>query len=147
MENANQRESDMKKLQDAKLQQLTEDEEQRQRDELELIPSENYVSRDVLTALGSVFTNKYSEGYPGKRYYGGQINTDKVENIAIDRAKKLFKADHANVQPHSGAPANIAVYQAWLNPGDTIMAMRLDHGGHLTHGAPVTASASSGTSY
>jgi glycine hydroxymethyltransferase len=131
----------MKKLNDAKLQQLIEAEENRQRDELELIPSENYVSRDVLNALGSVFTNKYSEGYPGKRYYGGQINTDKVENIAIDRAKKLFKADHANVQPHSGAPANIAVYQAWLNPGDTIMAMRLDHGGHLTHGAPVTASA------
>jgi glycine hydroxymethyltransferase len=95
----------------------------------------------VLTALGSIYTNKYSEGYPGKRYYGGQENTDQVETIAIERAKKLFKADHANVQPHSGAPANIAVYQAWLNPGDTIMAMRLDHGGHLTHGAPVTASA------
>jgi len=131
----------MKKLQDARLQQLIDAEESRQLDELELIPSENYVSRDVLNALGSVFTNKYSEGYPGRRYYGGQINTDKVENIAIDRAKKLFKADHANVQPHSGAPANIAVYQAWLNPGDTVMAMRLDHGGHLTHGAPVTASA------
>lgn len=116
-------------------------EEQRQREGLELIPSENYVSRDVLTALGSVFTNKYSEGYPGKRYYGGQLNTDKVETIAINRAKKLFGADHANVQPHSGAPANIAVYQAWLEPGDTVMAMKLDHGGHLTHGHPITSSA------
>lgn len=131
----------MAKLQDGKLQKLIDDEEKRQREGLELIPSENYVSRDVLTALGSVYTNKYSEGYPGKRYYGGQENTDQVETIAIERAKKLFKADHANVQPHSGAPANIAVYQAWLNPGDTIMAMRLDHGGHLTHGAPVTSSA------
>ncbi|HSX44201.1 MAG TPA: serine hydroxymethyltransferase [Candidatus Saccharimonadales bacterium] len=128
-------------MKDKKLQQLLKAEEQRQRDGLELIPSENYVSRDVLTALGSVYTNKYSEGYPGKRYYGGQENTDKVEQIAIDRAKELFGSDHANVQPHSGAPANIAVYQAWLQPGDTIMAMRLDHGGHLTHGAPVTSSA------
>ncbi|GAC1391116.1 MAG: serine hydroxymethyltransferase [Candidatus Saccharimonadales bacterium] len=116
-------------------------EEERQRDGLELIPSENYVSRDVLQAMGSVFTNKYSEGYPGKRYYGGQQNTDQVEQIAIDRAKALFGADHANVQPHSGAPANIAVYQAWLNPGDTVMAMKLDQGGHLTHGQPITSSA------
>jgi glycine hydroxymethyltransferase len=116
-------------------------EEKRQREGLELIPSENYVSRDVLNAMGSVFTNKYSEGYPGKRYYGGQENTDKVEQLAIDRAKKLFKADHANVQPHSGAPANEAVYSAWLEPGDTILAMDLSHGGHLTHGAPVTRSA------
>src|SRR5690349_22727489 len=92
-------------------------EQQRERDGLELIPSENYVSRDVLTALGSIFTNKYSEGYPGKRYYGGQDNTDPLETIAIDRAKQLFGSDHANVQPHSGAPANIAVYQAWLEPG------------------------------
>jgi glycine hydroxymethyltransferase len=106
-----------------------------------LIPSENYVSSDVLEALGSVFTNKYSEGYPGKRYYGGQEYTDQVESIAIERAKELFKADHANVQPHSGAPANIAVYQAWLKPGDTVMAMALDEGGHLTHGHPVTGSA------
>lgn len=116
-------------------------EEKRQRQGLELIPSENYVSRDILDALGSVLTNKYSEGYPGKRYYGGQENTDEVEQLAIDRAKQLFNADHANVQPHSGAPANIAVYQAWLEPGDTVMAMRLDHGGHLTHGHPVTSSA------
>lgn len=116
-------------------------EENRQRDGLELIPSENYVSRDVLNALGSVFTNKYSEGYPGKRYYGGQQFTDQVEQLAIDRAKQLFGADHANVQPHSGAPANEAVYTAWLNPGDTVLAMDLSHGGHLTHGAPVTRSA------
>lgn len=116
-------------------------EEKRQREGLELIPSENYVSRDVLTALGSVFTNKYSEGFPGKRYYGGQENTDKVEQLAIDRAKALFGCDHANVQPHSGAPANIAVYQAWLEPGDTVLGMKLDHGGHLTHGHPVTSSA------
>ncbi len=95
-------------------------EEKRQREGLELIPSENYVSRDVLTAMGSIFTNKYSEGYPGKRYYGGQENTDVLEQLAIDRAKQLFKADHANVQPHSGAPANEAVYSAWLEPGDTV---------------------------
>lgn len=116
-------------------------EEQRQRDGLELIPSENYVSKDVLFAMGSVFTNKYSEGYPGKRYYGGQEYTDKVELLAIERAKKLFGADHANVQPHSGAQANEAVYFAWLEPGDTVLAMDLSHGGHLTHGAPVTRSA------
>jgi len=122
-----------------KIAKLIEAEEKRQREGLELIPSENYVSRDVLTALGSVYTNKYSEGYPGKRYYGGQENTDIVETLAIDRAKELFNGDHANVQPHSGAPANIAVYQSWLNLGDTVMAMRLDHGGHLTHGHPVTS--------
>jgi len=116
-------------------------EESRERTGLELIPSENYVSRDVLTALGSVFTNKYAEGYPGKRYYGGQEFTDQIEQLAIDRAKQLFRADHANVQPHSGAPANEAVYNAWLEPGDTVLAMDLSHGGHLTHGAPVTRSA------
>lgn len=116
-------------------------EEERERTGLELIPSENYVSRDVLTALGSIFTNKYSEGYPGRRYYGGQDFTDQVEQLAIDRAKQLFNADHANVQPHSGAPANEAVYSAWLEPGDTVLAMDLSHGGHLTHGAPVTRSA------
>jgi len=120
---------------------LIEAEQKRQREGLELIASENYVSREVLDAMGSVFTNKYSEGYPGKRYYGGQEFTDKVETLAITRAKKLFGADHANVQPHSGAPANIAVYQAYLEPGDTVMAMKLDHGGHLTHGHPVTSSA------
>ena len=116
-------------------------EQQRQREGLELIPSENYVSGDVLRALGSVFTNKYSEGYPGQRYYGGQQYTDQVEQLAIDRAKQLFRADHANVQPHSGAQANEAVYFAWCEPGDTILAMDLGHGGHLTHGAPVTHSA------
>lgn len=128
-------------MDDTAIAELIAAEEQRQREGLELIPSENYVSRDVLTALGSVFTNKYSEGYPGKRYYGGQENTDKVELLAIERAKQLFGADHANVQPHSGAPANEAVYSAWLEPGDTVLAMDLSHGGHLTHGAPVTRSA------
>lgn len=128
-------------MSDKLVQDLIAAEERRQREGLELIPSENYVSRDVLDALGSVFTNKYSEGYPGKRYYGGQENTDKIEQLAIDRAKQLFNADHANVQPHSGAPANITVYQAWLEPGDTVMAMKLDHGGHLTHGHPITSSA------
>lgn len=125
-------------MQDSLIRELIKAEEQRQREGLELIPSENYVSRDVLDALGSVFTNKYSEGYPHKRYYGGQENTDKVEELAIERAKKLFNCDHANVQPHSGAQANEAVYHAWLEPGDTVLAMDLSHGGHLTHGHPVT---------
>lgn len=128
-------------MNDEQIADLIAAEEQRQRDGLELIPSENYVSRDVLTALGSVFTNKYSEGYPGRRYYGGQEYTDQIEQLAIDRAKQLFGADHANVQSHSGAPANEAVYSAWLDPGDTVLAMDLSHGGHLTHGAPVTRSA------
>lgn len=128
-------------MEDTRIADLIEGEKQREREGLELIPSENYVSNDVLKALGSVFTNKYSEGYPGRRYYGGQEFTDQVEQLAIDRAKQLFKADHANVQPHSGAPANEAVYSAWLEPGDTVLAMDLSHGGHLTHGAPVTRSA------
>ena len=128
-------------MKDKQIEELIKAEKKRQTDGLELIPSENYVSSDVLQALGSVFTNKYSEGYPGRRYYGGQENTDQVEQLAIDRAKKLFKADHANVQPHSGAQANEAVYYAWCDPGDTILAMDLAHGGHLTHGAPVTRSA------
>lgn len=128
-------------MRDKQIEELIKAEKKRQTDGLELIPSENYVSSDVLQALGSVFTNKYSEGYPGRRYYGGQENTDQVEQLAIDRAKKLFKADHANVQPHSGAQANEAVYYAWCEPGDTILAMDLAHGGHLTHGAPVTRSA------
>ena len=128
-------------MNDTTVANLIAGEEQRERDGLELIPSENYVSGDVLAALGSVFTNKYSEGYPGKRYYGGQQFTDQVEQLAIDRAKELFHADHANVQPHSGAPANEAVYSAWCEPGDTILAMDLSHGGHLTHGSPVTRSA------
>ena len=120
---------------------LIDAETQRQRDGLELIPSENYVSREVLSAMGSVFTNKYSEGYPGHRYYGGQEYTDQVEELAIQRAKELFHADHANVQPHSGAQANNAVYNAWLEPGDTVLGLSLDYGGHLTHGSPVTQSA------
>ena len=128
-------------MKDKQIEELIKAEKKRQTDGLELIPSENYVSSDVLQALGSVFTNKYSEGYPGRRYYGGQENTDQVEQLAINRAKKLFKADHANVQPHSGAQANEAVYYAWCEPGDTILAMDLAHGGHLTHGAPVTRSA------
>ena len=128
-------------MKDKQIEELIKAEKKRQTNGLELIPSENYVSSDVLQALGSVFTNKYSEGYPGRRYYGGQENTDQVEQLAIDRAKKLFKADHANVQPHSGAQANEAVYYAWCEPGDTILAMDLAHGGHLTHGAPVTRSA------
>lgn len=113
-------------------------EEKRQKEGIELIPSENYVSGAVLEALGSVMTNKYSEGYVGKRYYGGQENTDKIEQLAIDRAKEIFRAEHVNVQPLSGAPANIAVYFALLEAGDTVLGMDLAHGGHLTHGHPVT---------
>ena len=128
-------------MQDTQVANLIAAEIKRQQLGIEMIPSENYVSSDVLKALGSVFTNKYSEGYPGRRYYGGQENTDQIEQLAIDRAKQLFGADHANVQPHSGAQANEAVYYAWCEPGDTILAMDLAHGGHLTHGAPVTRSA------
>lgn len=114
-------------------------EEKRQREGLELIPSENYVSQAVLEAMGSVFTNKYAEGYVGNRYYGGQEHTDTVETLAKERAQKLFGARFANVQPHAGAPANIATYLALLEIGDTVMGMDLSHGGHLTHGHPVTA--------
>lgn len=114
-------------------------EEKRQATGLELIPSENYVSKAVLEANGSVFTNKYSEGYPGKRYYGGQEFTDEIERIAQERACDLFNCKFANVQPLSGAPANVAVYFALLEPGDTILGMDLSHGGHLTHGSPVTS--------
>ncbi|MDR0463326.1 MAG: serine hydroxymethyltransferase [Pseudomonadales bacterium] len=139
---------------------LIKEEEKRQREGLELIPSENYVSAEVMLAQGSVFTNKYSEGYPSdegllewdderiakeilpdRRYYGGQENTNRVERLAIARACRLFGADHANVQPHSGAQANMAVYNAWCDEGDTILGMDLGHGGHLTHGAPVTQAA------
>ena len=109
-------------------------EERRQRDCLRLIPSENYVSSAVLAATGSVLTNKYSEGYPGRRYYEGQVYIDQVETLAIERAKALFGADHANVQPYSGSPANLAVYFAFMQPGDTVMGMHLSSGGHLTHG-------------
>jgi glycine hydroxymethyltransferase len=113
-------------------------EEQRQKSGIELIPSENYTYPEVLAVLGSVFTNKYSEGYPGRRYYGGQHYTDIIETIARDRACQLFRAGHANVQPLSGSPMNQAVYMAFLKPGDTVLAMELSHGGHLTHGAPVS---------
>ena len=123
---------------DRELHDSISNEEQRQKDGVELIPSENYAFPEVLAALGSVFTNKYSEGYPGRRYYGGQENTDYIENLARERAKSLFNCDHANVQPLSGSGMNQAVYLGLLNPGDTILAMDLSHGGHLTHGAPVS---------
>jgi glycine hydroxymethyltransferase len=113
-------------------------EEQRQRDGIELIPSENYAFPEVYATNGSVFANKYSEGYPGRRYYGGQQFTDRIEVLAVERAKALFRAEHANVQPLSGSPMNQAVYMACLEPGDTVLAMDLSHGGHLTHGAPVS---------
>lgn len=123
---------------DPDIYRIVKAEEARQKEGIEMIPSENYVSGAVLDALGSVLTNKYSEGYVGKRYYGGQENTDQIEQLAIDRAKELFNAEHANVQPLSGAPANIAVYFALLEAGDTVLGMDLSHGGHLTHGHPVT---------
>ncbi len=113
-------------------------EEDRQREGIELIPSENYTWPEVLAALGSVFTNKYAEGYPGRRYYGGNTYTDRIERLARDRAKEVFRCEHANVQPLSGSPMNQAVYMAFLSPGDTILGMDLSHGGHLTHGAPVS---------
>jgi glycine hydroxymethyltransferase len=113
-------------------------EEERQRRGIELIPSENYTYPEVLAALGSVLTNKYAEGYPGRRYYGGQEFTDRIENLARDRAKQVFRCEHANVQPLSGSPMNQAVYLGFLNVGDTVLAMDLSHGGHLTHGAPVS---------
>jgi len=125
-------------MRDKLVEKIIKSEEKRQREGLELIPSENYVSEDVLKANGSVFTNKYSEGYPGRRYYGGQDFTDAIERLAIERACKLFKCKFANVQPHSGAPANLAVYAALLEPGDTVLGMDLSHGGHLTHGHPMT---------
>ncbi len=125
-------------MRDKLVEKLIKSEEKRQKEGLELIPSENYVSEDVLKANGSVFTNKYSEGYPGRRYYGGQDFTDAIERLAIKRACKLFDCKFANVQPHSGAPANLAVYAALLEPGDTVLGMDLSHGGHLTHGHPMT---------
>lgn len=127
------------KAQDEEIYNAIIGEEEREIKGLELIPSENYVSRAVREANGSVLTNKYSEGYPGKRYYGGQEYTDIVETIAIERAKELFKCKYANVQPLSGAPANVAMYFALMEPGDTVLGMDLSHGGHLTHGHPTTA--------
>ena len=133
---------DFKSIQaaDSELCAAMRDELKRQREHIELIASENFVSDAVLAAMGSHLTNKYAEGYPGKRYYGGCQYVDVVENLARDRAKQLFGAEHANVQPHSGAQANMAVYFAMLNPGDTVMGMNLSHGGHLTHGSPVNMS-------
>lgn len=125
-------------MKDTAVEKILKGEEARQHEGLELIPSENYVSKDVLTAMASVLTNKYSEGYVGRRYYGGQEFTDQIEQLAIDRVKALFGADHANVQPLSGAQANEAAEHAWMEPGDTIMGMELSHGGHLTHGRPGT---------
>ena len=126
--------------QDPKILEAMNLELRRQRDKIELIASENFVSEAVMEAMGTVLTNKYAEGYPGKRYYGGCECVDIVEGIARDRAKELFGAEHANVQPHSGAQANMAVYLAALKPGDTVLGMNLSHGGHLTHGSPVNAS-------
>lgn len=125
---------------DQELYQAIEQERARQHDKIELIASENFVSEAVMEAQGSVLTNKYAEGYPGKRYYGGCEYVDIAENLARDRAKKLFGAEHVNVQPHSGAQANMAVYSAFLTPGDTVLGMNLSHGGHLTHGSPVNFS-------
>ena len=125
---------------DAEVAEAMEAERKRQHAKIELIASENFVSRAVLDALGTVLTNKYAEGYPGKRYYGGCEHVDVVETIAIERAKQLFSADHANVQPHSGAQANMAAYMALLKPGDKVLGMNLAHGGHLTHGSPVNFS-------
>lgn len=128
------------KLQDPEIAKAMDDELERQRSHIELIASENLVSKAVMAAMGSPLTNKYAEGYPGKRYYGGCEYVDVVENIAIERAKKLFGADYANVQPHSGAQANLAVFFAVVKPGDTVMGMNLAHGGHLSHGSPVNIS-------
>lgn len=128
------------KKQDPEIKKWIDEELKRQQDNIELIASENFVSPAVLDALGTVLTNKYAEGYPGRRYYGGCEFVDQVENIARERAKKLFGAEHANVQPHSGAQANMAVYSVVLQPGDTVLGMNLSHGGHLTHGSPVNFS-------
>ena len=125
---------------DHEIERLIRQEQERQATSLQLIASENFASPAVMNATGSVFTNKYSEGYPRRRYYGGNAHVDVVEQLAIDRAKQLFGAEHANVQPHSGSQANAAVYMALLDVGDTVMGMSLDHGGHLTHGSPVNAS-------
>ena len=125
---------------DYEIERLIRQEQERQATSLQLIASENFASPAVMNATGSVFTNKYSEGYPRRRYYGGNAHVDVVEQLAIDRAKQLFGAEHANVQPHSGSQANAAVYMALLDVGDTVMGMSLDHGGHLTHGSPVNAS-------
>ncbi|MFA5821150.1 MAG: serine hydroxymethyltransferase [Candidatus Gracilibacteria bacterium] len=125
---------------DPQLFEMIEHEKRRQAEGVELIPSENYISEAVMEANGSILSNKYSEGYPGKRYYGGQEYIDQIENLAIERAKQLFGAEHVNVQPYSGSPANTAIYFALLNFGDTVMGLKLDHGGHITHGLPIAFS-------
>ena len=127
-------------LQDPEIFEAIAHEKKRQEENIELIASENFVSEAVLEAQGSILTNKYAEGYPGERYYGGCEYIDVIENLAIDRAKKLFQAEYANVQPHSGSNANMAVYKSFLEPGDTVLGMDLTHGGHLTHGSPVNFS-------
>ena len=127
-------------MKDKLIKQAIKQEHERQLYNIELIASENYVSKDVLEATGSILTNKYAEGYPNKRYYGGCLNVDTIETIAIDRAKELFSAEHANVQPHSGSQANMGVYMALLEPGDTVLGMNLTSGGHLTHGHPLNFS-------
>jgi glycine hydroxymethyltransferase len=137
---ANERMNRALEVVDPQIAELLKEEAKRQATGLELIPSENLVSEAVLEAMGSIFTNKYAEGYPGKRYYGGCEFADKVEQLAIDRAKELFGAEHANVQAHSGTSANVAVYMATLQPGDTVLGMNLSHGGHLTHGHPLNFS-------
>ena len=128
------------KTSDPEIAEVIRREMHRQQTQIELIASENVVSPAVLAAMGSVLTNKYAEGYPGKRYYGGCEEVDVAEELARERAKRLFGADHANVQPHSGSQANMAVYFSFLKPGDTILSMNLAHGGHLTHGSPVNFS-------
>lgn len=133
-------EADNLKITDPEVYEAIRNEQDREHEKIVLIASENYVSKAVLEAQGSIFTNKYAEGYPGKRYYGGCEYADIVENLAIERAKELFGAEHVNVQPHSGSQANMAVYFAMLDPGDTILGMNLNHGGHLTHGASVSFS-------
>ena len=132
--------NDRLEIVDNEIYEAIKKEEKRQNERIELIASENFTSKAVMEAMGSVFTNKYAEGYPGKRYYGGCENVDIAENLARDRAKQLFGAEHANVQPHSGAQANMTVYFSVLNPGDTILGMNVAHGGHLTHGSPVNFS-------
>ena len=139
--------TDIVRKTDPEIADAIEQELARQRNKIELIASENFVSEAVMQAMGSPLTNKYAEGYPGKRYYGGCEYVDIVENLAIERAKKLFGAEHANVQPHSGAQANMAVFFAMLKPGDKILGMSLADGGHLTHGSPVNMSGNGFRSY
>ena len=125
---------------DPELYEIIQKEQNREHDTLELIASENFTIPAILEAAGGIMTNKYAEGYPGKRYYGGCIHVDEAENLAIERLKKLFGVEYANVQPHSGSQANMAVFMTFLNPGDTIMGLELSHGGHLTHGSAVNFS-------